>query len=76
MIKTINAQINYDTTKEHTDTNGKALKNLSYKDTYKIDTDCFYGDEDITDYIKNDLLLVAGGGYDWKNITNINFAIK
>ena len=43
-------------------------KTLEFCDTYNIDTDYFYGREDIERYIKHDLALVAGGGYDTDTI--------
>lgn len=45
-------------------------KTLEFCDIYYIDTDCFYGRDHIESYIKNDLMLVAGGGYDTDTIKN------
>ena len=45
-------------------------KTLEFCDTYSIDTDYFYSRDDIEDYIKHDLRLVAGGGYDTDTIKN------
>lgn len=46
-----------------------------FSDIYNIDTDCFYGRDDIEDYIKHDLKLVAGGGYDTDTIKNVKIAL-
>lgn len=46
-----------------------------FTDCYHFDTD-YFGDasfEQYKAYIKNDLKLVAGGGYDFKHIHNISF---
>lgn len=51
-------------------------KRFTDEDTYHIDPDKFYGEDDIKDYIMEDMLLVAGGGYDWKGIDNIEFEMK
>lgn len=75
MQKSIRATIKYDTTKDHKDTYGKACKGLIYAYTYAIDTDCFYSEDAIIDYLKEDLSLVAGGGYDYNNIKNVTFKI-
>lgn len=45
-------------------------KTHEFCDIYTIDTDYFYGRDDIDAYIKNDLRLVAGGGYDTDTIKN------
>ena len=51
-------------------------KRFTDEDTYHINPDCFYGEEDIEDFIKENMLLTAGGGYDWKGIDNIEFEMK
>ena len=51
-------------------------KEYSYNDTYTIDPQYFWGEDDIYEYIKEDLLLIAGGGYDWENIYDVKFDIK
>lgn len=76
MVQKIKATIRYNTDAQHPDTNGRALNNQEYTDVYTINTDYFYGPEDIQDYIKQDLLLVAGGGYDWKHINNYKFTLR
>lgn len=45
-------------------------KTQEFCDIYYIDTDCFYGRDHIESYIKHDLRLVAGGGYDTDTIKN------
>ena len=51
-------------------------KTQVFKDTYFIDTDYFYGRDDIESYIKHDLKLVAGGGYDTNTIKNVKIDLK
>lgn len=51
-------------------------KRFTDEDTYHINPNLFYGDEDIEDFIKEDMLLVAGGGYNWNGIDNIEFEMK
>jgi hypothetical protein len=51
-------------------------KVYTFEDTYTIKEENFYGDDDIMSYIKNDLRLVAGGGYNSKHIHNVEFEIR
>lgn len=51
-------------------------KVLVYSDIYNIDTDCFYGRDHIESYIKNDLKLVAGGGYYTDTIKNVKITLN
>ena len=51
-------------------------KRFTDEDTWHIDPNCFYGKEDIEDHIKENMLLTAGGGYDWNGIDNIEFEMK
>ena len=53
----------------------KRDKTLEFCDIYNIDTDCFYGRDDIESYIKHDLKLVAGGGYDTNTIKNVKIVL-
>lgn len=46
-----------------------------FDDTYIIDPTYFWGNDDILQYIKNDLLLCAGGGYSTKAVKNAKFVI-
>lgn len=48
---------------------------FEFCDIYHIDTDYFYGKDHIDSYIKHDLALVAGGGYDTDTIKNVKFII-
>lgn len=74
MISKFNASISFDTKSNHPDS--KDVKGLVFKDTYTVDTDCFYDRDAITSYIKHDLALIAGGGYDTNTITNVKFNIS
>ncbi len=51
-------------------------KRFTDEETWHINPNYFYGEEDIEDFIKKDMLLTAGGGYDWKGIDNIEFEMK
>lgn len=51
-------------------------KKFTDEDVWHINPDCFCGEEDIEDYIKETMLLTAGGGYDWNGIDNIEFEMK
>ena len=51
-------------------------KEYEFSETYTIDPRYFWGEDAITDYIKEDLLLVAGGGYDWEHIYDVCFDIR
>lgn len=51
-------------------------KVYDYEDIYTIDPDKFYGPDHIMNYIKEDLALVAGGGYDWNHIDNIKLEME
>jgi len=66
------ATIVYDTNSKHPD--AQNIKGLEFTDTYTIDTAVFGGD--IQSYIKRDLALVAGGGYDTDTISNVKFVIQ
>lgn len=48
----------------------------SFDDTYIIDMGYFYGEDDVISYIKRDLALVAGGGYDTEHITGVEYNIN
>ena len=49
-------------------------KIFTFEDTYTFNGD--YPMENIKAYIKNDLMLVAGGGYNTDHIHNVKFEIK
>ena len=48
----------------------------TFSDTYSINTDYFYNTTEILDHIKNDLKLVAGGGYNTDHIHPVYFNIE
>lgn len=48
-------------------------KILTFDDVYTFD-DC-YTFEDVEGYVKNDLSLIAGGGYNSRHIHNVKFEI-
>ena len=73
MIKKYNATIEYDTKNNHPDV--KNINNLKYNDLYTFDTDYFNDNQHIINYIKNDMRLVAGGGYETNTIKNVKFII-
>lgn len=49
-------------------------KIFTFEDTYNFSND--YEEENIIEYIKRDLKLVAGGGYNTDHIHNVTFEIK
>lgn len=49
-------------------------KILTFTDTYTFNDD--YTEESIVQYIKRDLSLVAGGGYNTDHIHNVTFEIE
>ena len=54
-----------------------ADKIYTFEDTYIFDEHYGYTfNDDVKLYIKNDLKLVAGGGYDYEHIHNVNFEIE
>lgn len=70
------AIIKYKVKKTHPDI--KYIKNpeevLSFEDVYSFNQN--YSEEDVENYIKNDLSLVASGGYDDKHINILDFVIE
>ena len=48
-------------------------KVLTFKDIYTFDNN--YEKESVINYIKNDLMIVAGGGYNADHIHNVTFDI-
>jgi len=75
----IKGVIHYKVKKNHPDINyipeDERDKTQEFCDIYTINTDCFYGRDDIEDYIKHDLKLVAGGGYDTDTIKNTKIVL-
>ena len=49
-------------------------KVYTFEDTYIIDDD-YYSFDEAQRYIKGDLRLIAGGGYNSKHIHNVKFEI-
>lgn len=50
-------------------------KTWEYEDTYSFD-DSLYDEEDMMRYMKRDLRLIAGGGYNTDHIHNVKFEIE
>ena len=76
----IEATIKYKMTKNHPDIeyakDWDENKEYEFNDTYYIDDDYFWGKDHIISYIKNDLMLVAGGGYDADEIRDVKFNLN
>ena len=51
-------------------------REMSYDDTYHIDPNYFEGMDDIKTYIKHDLALIAGGGYETKHIKDVRYEME
>jgi hypothetical protein len=71
------ATIHYTVDSEHPDIQyiKNPLEIQSFTDVYRFDTD-YLGDidrYDMENYAKNDLRLVAGGGYNTEHIHNVTF---
>ena len=49
---------------------------FDFDDIYTFDEGYGFTENDCIDYIKRDLKLVAGGGYNWDHIHNVTFEIK
>lgn len=71
----VNATIYYTMDRKHPDFQyvKDTKKELSYMDTYIFDVGMYPTKEDRERYMKSDLRLVAGGGYDSKHIHNVKF---
>lgn len=78
MKKVFKAEISYKVLKSHPDI--EYVKNtdevLSFNDTYTMNSDYYDNEEQMTDFIKNDLALVAGGGYNTDHIYNVKYDIQ
>lgn len=48
-------------------------KVFDFEDTYNIDPDNFWGEDHINSYIRGDMELVAGGGYDTDTIEVVSY---
>ena len=75
MIKSIKATIKWRCKSNHPDTDD-TVSEFSYTDTYRIDTSYFEDDMAIKDYIKHDMALVAGGGYETDTITDVKYIFE
>ena len=77
-MKKYHGKITYTIDKAHPDikfVEGWAKgKTYHFEDTYTFDES--YPTENIKAYIKQDLMLVAGGGYNTDHIHNVKFEIK
>ena len=69
--------ISYRITEDHPDRKyfkGDISERLTFSDTYTIKEDM--SRESIMQHIKNDLALVAGGGYNTDHIRDVQFTIE
>lgn len=77
MTVTIRGKIEYTIDKDHPDIrfipDWTPNKVLTFEDTYVFDD--IYSKEDMCNYIKTDLALVAGGGYNTDHINIIKYTI-
>lgn len=49
---------------------------ITYSDEYRINPEFFSGKGSIIRHIKNDLMIVAGGGYNSHHIYDVEFTIE
>ena len=76
MKYTFNASISYTIDANHPEYTAACKgKRFLYSDVYHMDSDYFWSKEDMVNYIRRDLALVAGGGYDTKHIHNVKYTI-
>ena len=73
------AQIEYNMLRTHPDINyvvgeWTPTRTFAYSDIYTFDDS--YSFNDVQEYIKRDLALVGGGGYNTDHITNLKYTIK
>lgn len=78
MKRLVKATIFYKMDEEHKDKDyvvggWEKGKVYSFSDTYSIEEGSFYSDDDMYTYIKHDLALVAGGGYNTDHIYDVRF---
>lgn len=80
MNKTFYAKITYTIDEEHPDMpyikDWNKDKLFEFSDKYTFRESLFENDDELINYIKNDLRLVAGGGYNSQHIHNVFFDIK
>lgn len=76
----INAVIKYKIKENHPDLKyvegWNRDKVFEFEDTYNIDPDSFWGEDHINSYIRHDMELVAGGGYDTDTIEVVSYKTK
>lgn len=74
------AKITYTIDKDHPDYNCCPLDErdgiLEYSDLYIMEEDYFNGYEEMIEYIINDLLMIAGGGYNSDHVHHVKFEIE
>lgn len=75
MKKTYHATIKWRCKANHPDTDDTKTV-FTYSDDYYIDDDYYSDGDEIMNYIKHDLALVAGGGYDTDTITDVKYDIR
>lgn len=75
MKKTYHATIKWRCKANHPDTDDTKTR-FTYSDDYCIDDSYFSDGGEIINYIKHDLALVAGGGYDTDTITDVVYDIR
>ena len=77
VVKRAKASINYKIGKDHPDRVRDAEwaedKVYNFSDTYYFKHGAF--EDEAREYIKNDLMLIAGGGYDTKHISVVSIQI-
>ena len=81
MTRTFEAKIIYKVNANHPDLGDLPEsewkdKEFTYEDTYHINPDFFWGEDHIMEHIQEDLLLTAGGGYNWKGLSEYKFEIE
>lgn len=77
---TISATITYTIDTGHPDigcmTDWTPEKVYTYSDTYTFDTVFFPTISDMKHYIRRDLLMIAGGGYDARHVHNAHISFN
>lgn len=77
---TIKAKIMYHMLSTHPDidyvVDWRPEKIYVFDDVYEIQKECFCGEDDIESYIKRDLRLVAGGGYNAQHISVVRYELN
>ena len=81
MIKVFNAIIKYKAKETHPDIQDLPEefwkdKVFIYEDTYSFNSAYYDEVEDMIEYMKSDLRLVAGGGYSTRHIYDVEFEIE